>query len=382
MEWVIGFIVLIWLAGLVTGSGSSSPTSANKKSKKERSQNTSAALKGMQTSTKLSDSLEKNSSNIEKKQRELAEDKAVLWLTQQRKLIDDALDTPEKRKQFYDLKAKYFPDSPNSHEEVIKSTNAPSASPLNFRDESPKHMLSPTLNLERNIEYFVKSVGVKKLYHFTRVSNLRSIAARGLLPVIELEKENINYAKNDAYRYDKRLHAISISISFPNSRMFYRYRMQDPSERWAILEISPSALYELDCLFCQYNAADKKIANCADNELKGVQALKSMFEKQEGFDRQLYLNTFDPTNEQAEVLVLQKIDLKYITGVILEDQESYEQQKAALGASLPLRFSTADAIFFNTRQYARRGYHKNIEQAEYKHASRLDIGKYDDEIPF
>lgn len=104
-----------------------------------------------------------------------------------------------------------------------------------------------------------------------------------------------------------------------------------------------------------------------------------MFEKEGDFDRPPYLRTCDPTDEQAEVLVMEKIDLRHITGVILEDRKSYELEASALDGSLPLRFSDADAMLFNARKYARRGYQQHPRRNP---ACQPDTHKYDGEIPF
>ncbi len=60
---------------------------------------------------------------------------------------------------------------------------------------------------------------IKKLIHFTSVSNLESILKKGLLSREMLEEKNIKFECTDMQRYDGRKDCISLSIEYPNFKM-------------------------------------------------------------------------------------------------------------------------------------------------------------------
>lgn len=100
--------------------------------------------------------------------------------------------------------------------------------------------------------------------------------------------------------------------------MFYRYRKSDPSQQWAILSISPSVLWELDCLFCPTNAASYSVSSANDSMLSGRQALEKMFANQTDKQRVCY-----PHDSQAEVLVINHIPSKYIRAIYVEEKTDF-----------------------------------------------------------
>ncbi|EBT4616979.1 DUF4433 domain-containing protein, partial [Salmonella enterica] len=85
------------------------------------------------------------------------------------------------------------------------------------------------------------------LVHFTQATNLPSIMEHGLISVTDANVLNINPAINDELRLDGHRDAISLSIAFPNYRMFYRYRRDNPQVEWAVLGIDPSVIWRNDC---------------------------------------------------------------------------------------------------------------------------------------
>lgn len=65
---------------------------------------------------------------------------------------------------------------------------------------------------------------IDALYHFTHKDNLESILLTGLITRKKLKEQDIDYKYNDEYRWDALEDSISLSISHPNYRMFYKYR--------------------------------------------------------------------------------------------------------------------------------------------------------------
>jgi hypothetical protein len=193
------------------------------------------------------------------------------------------------------------------------------------------------------IKAICKERGIKELIHFTKIENVRSILDIGL----NSKDYNGEIAKrhniNDRDRFDYRTHMISLSISYPNDKMFYKNRINDRSQEWAVLRLSPSILWELDCLFCPENAASSSISSANDNALSGSQALKKMFNKESH-----KLRSCHPTDSQAEILVNSHIPTKFIESVIVE-----KETETILDTSFNIN---VDSSYFHNREYALKYY--------------------------
>lgn len=170
----------------------------------------------------------------------------------------------------------------------------------------------------------VEEYGIRYLVHFTRANNLESIFQNGLLSVEELNKRGLKYDKNDDYRFDGCMNAISLSIEFPNYRMFYKYREQNQNVDWVVLGIKRDILWEKTCAFCSDNAASSTISSSSLQERMGVDAFKRLYEDYPGKPsrKELGLDKAIPTNPQAEVLVFDKIETEYIWGVAFQSEHA------------------------------------------------------------
>lgn len=165
---------------------------------------------------------------------------------------------------------------------------------------------------EREIEYLV---------HFTRIKNLSSIFEHGLLPVASLSARQMEFKKNDQYRYDNCEEATCMSIQFPNYRMFSKYRFQEPNVEWIVLGIRKEVLWEKDCVFCIENAASNNETTKSLQERRGIEAFNRLYDEYPGKPtrNQLGLRKALPTHPQAEVLVFNQIEPSYIWGIAFKD---------------------------------------------------------------
>jgi hypothetical protein len=175
--------------------------------------------------------------------------------------------------------------------------------------------------MTNNIEDFVSERGIKSLLHFTQKDNLDSILSRGLITRNILSQQGNSSVFNDQIRLD-RTDAICVTIGFPNYKMFYGLRKSKPNSEWLILVISPRALWELECAFCQANAASSAVRDIPLVQRKSVDALKLMF-ADFGEKKRITLGLPNslPTNPQAEVLLLNGISRKYILGALVPTRE-------------------------------------------------------------
>lgn len=197
------------------------------------------------------------------------------------------------------------------------------------------------------IKDFCNLRGITTVVHFTRIENLSSILTYGLFGRKTLDSKGIKYIFNDDQRIDGHRDAICVSISFPNYRMFYRYRQNVP-QKWVVLLLDASLLWELECAFCRENAASNTVTRVPLQERKKFSALQLMFADLPHISRQV-LNLPDnyPTNPQAEVLVFEPVTVKYIKAV------HFEQNSTELLTSLS-RINSSVELVCNTRYFAPR----------------------------
>lgn len=187
------------------------------------------------------------------------------------------------------------------------------------------------LTLRRaNIKVQAAERGIRHLIHFTRVANLESIMNHGLLSVQMAHQQGVVLVANDQLRLDGHKDAISLSIGFPNSAMFYKYRQLHPEDRWVVLLLRPEILWTHDCAYCLHNAADKRISSRPWSELTSEEAFQSMFA--EAPDREpsrtvQRLGLSDPTDVQAEVLVRGNIDPSMLVEMVFEHPADLEAHR-------------------------------------------------------
>lgn len=97
--------------------------------------------------------------------------------------------------------------------------------------------------MREEIREHAKGLGIPYLVHFTRASNLASIIEHGLYPIGRTAEIGVAPEINDPYRFDGHLNASSLSIAFPNFRMFYRLRTENPGVEWVVLAIDRAVLW-------------------------------------------------------------------------------------------------------------------------------------------
>ena len=168
-------------------------------------------------------------------------------------------------------------------------------------------------NAQKEIRNFINNRHIDELVHFTYVDNLESILENGLLPVRDLYYNRINHYYNDENRLEGRRDAVCLSISFPNYKMFFKYRHYD-NDNWCVIGLDPSILYEKDCLFCITNAASNYETRRNNYDKKNLRGLSKLF-YDDGYRYEENIPLSYPTDPQAEVLVLDKIETPYINSI-------------------------------------------------------------------
>lgn len=179
----------------------------------------------------------------------------------------------------------------------------------------------PTIEEQLAIQAVVTAKNIPYLVHFTRVDNLPSILKNGFYP--QSRKTELAGGIphiNDPLRLDNKNDHTCFSISFPNSRMFFRVRNTFNGD-WAVLLLKNQILWEKECLFYKTNAASNSVRfNSIDNH-QGSHALSAMFLSNDECPRDSFLLDYDPTDEQAEVMIPGIIEPSYIDSIVFDNRE-------------------------------------------------------------
>lgn len=187
-----------------------------------------------------------------------------------------------------------------------------------------KVCINTTLQISdsKQIVNFIKNKNIQNIYHFTNINNLESIIKNGILSRYELKNKSINYNYNDNQRLDGYTNASCFSIGFPNYKMFHKLKNNSPN-KWCVIELDSSLLYEKDCIFSRYNATSSEEKNRDIKSRNGILGLESMFcNEYNGLNRSdLNIPSYYPTNPQAEVLIFGTVEPKYIKRIIMQSND-------------------------------------------------------------
>lgn len=196
----------------------------------------------------------------------------------------------------------------------------------------------------KGIQARAKQRGITRLCHFTPSRNLAHIASdtRGILATRHLEDDEAAILNpTDRVRLDGYLDHVCCSIQYPNAWYFRKARADERLFLdWVVLLIDPRHLWREDTKFCPRNAA----AAHGQGVRGGVAGFDSLFAgRVEGAGSRVYRRRpghpdFLPTDEQAEVLIRDRIGRSDVEGVAVRDdsQAACEQSRLALvGVTVP-----------------------------------------------
>lgn len=183
----------------------------------------------------------------------------------------------------------------------------------------------------RNI---IGSRGIEYLCHFTPIDNLESILNNGLYSREYIEDNLPDAIWIDDTRAEGIKKGICLSVSFPNSKMFYSKRQSCKDiEEWAVIVLSASkVLLNYDCAFFPTNAAFSGYRSIPLSDFMHSGAFSTLFdyevENRNGtVHRDRNLDDEFPTDVQAEVIVLNHISPDSIVGCQLQSDRHLEYFK-------------------------------------------------------
>jgi hypothetical protein len=207
---------------------------------------------------------------------------------------------------------------------------------------------------KKNIKDAAKKIEVPYLLHFTHISNLEGIFEEGINSRDVVDQSDDEIMINDEDRYDGRTNTISLSIAHPNDVMFMKYH-QKSFGNWAVIVLKRSVLWELDCLFFKHNAADASVSGMSNGELSTIESFHSMYDEFDHLDsrEEQCLEDFDPTDKQAEVMVLDHIPRDYILGVVVSNRAVKKSVKDTI-EDVSIKIHRPNKDFFASRYYRRK----------------------------
>ena len=190
----------------------------------------------------------------------------------------------------------------------------------------------------------MKRRGITRLCHLTPSRNLAHIVSdtRGILASRHLEgDETAIFNPTDKVRLDGYPDHVCCSIQYPNAWYFKKARAEEKLFRdWVVLLIDPRHLWQADTKFCPRNAA----AGRGQWVRGGVAAFDGLFsDRMEGSGSRVYWRGprhphFLPTDEQAEVLISDRIGRSDVDGVVVRDDSQAAREESRLelaGVTVP-----------------------------------------------
>lgn len=171
----------------------------------------------------------------------------------------------------------------------------------------------------KTLSQIVAKRKIKHLVHFTRLDNLPSIMQHGLLSRTTMERSGVEYYPTDEVRLDRKPHAISLSVSSPNEKMFYKKRQENGANvQWVVFLLDPKLLWEKNCAFYPTNAANSRYSRLPLEQCQTTAAFEEMF--LDTFKRRSFLlGDCYTTDVQAEVMLFGTIETKYIQNVVFDN---------------------------------------------------------------
>lgn len=190
--------------------------------------------------------------------------------------------------------------------------------------------------MNASIRAKVTTRGISRLCHFTPSRNLVHIATdpNGVLSSARLrEDEKAVFNATDAQRLDGFPDHVCCSIQYPNAWYFRKARENETLfADWVVLFLKPDPLWMQGTKFSARNAA----ANYGNGVAEGEHAFDSMFAPSvlgaysKAFTRTTTHPTWLPTDQQAEVLIPDRVAREDILGVAVASESQAKREHARL----------------------------------------------------
>jgi hypothetical protein len=165
---------------------------------------------------------------------------------------------------------------------------------------------------------FLRRKGIKRLFHFTHISNLESILLNGIRTRQYLDISQTSYRFSDSDRLDNFTESVSFSIGEPNRLLLPRKNI-DFENHLVLLEVSANSLLTQNFAAFPSNAAggyfQSEVLNNPERYV-GIRGLEGLYLNKDL--RNIARLPIDvPTDTQSEILFFEPIDAKKIQKIHL-----------------------------------------------------------------
>lgn len=178
------------------------------------------------------------------------------------------------------------------------------------------------VNSMTDLQWFAYNNHIEEFVHFTNERNLLSILKRGVLSRKVLQENNIFFEYNDEKRLDGMPEAISMSVTSPNYRMFYKYRALKNKANWVVIAFDSQRILEYKCDFYRANAGCRDSYQLKKEERQDVIAFEELFSDWDPYHSRWNMNlgSNETTNPQAEVMVFDAIPITCIRRIVFQNE--------------------------------------------------------------
>lgn len=173
------------------------------------------------------------------------------------------------------------------------------------------------------IKTIIENRKIPTLFHFTPIENLESILKNGLIPRDELAQQNIQFKATDDLRMDGITSGTCFSITNPNMGLL-RQKRNHKEENIVVLECAANTLLLYPFVAFPGNAASGTfVRDKAENTHRyvGINGLKNLFLNRE-LRKNRKLSMAAPTDNQSEIIFLEKIDMNRIMKIHISGEVS------------------------------------------------------------
>jgi len=193
---------------------------------------------------------------------------------------------------------------------------------------------------------------ITTLIHFTNEKNLKSIIENGILSKDTLDNRKMAYYYNDEYRFDNLSDTISLSVTFPNYKMFYSLRKENVADDWVVILIDAEKVLSKPCAFCYDNAANSGISVIPLRQRMSLYAFHEMFSDDIfGCKRtEMGLSENEATSPQAEILAFESIPIEAIKCIVFE-KESIKEKYVSLLKSVGIESTVCEHYYYPRHDY-------------------------------